>query len=88
MIVVADASPLNYLIRLACPDILREIYGRVMVPHAVLVEMQHAEAPSEVRAWASAPPHGLKRDRRYISMRVLLPSSGPGKGKQLALPLR
>jgi predicted nucleic acid-binding protein len=61
MIVVADTSPLNYLIRLGHPDVLREIYGRVLVPRAVLIEMQHPEAPPEVRAWASAPPHGLRR---------------------------
>jgi predicted nucleic acid-binding protein len=60
MIVVADTSPLNYLIRLGHPDVLQEIYGRVLVPHAVLTEMQHPEAPSEVRAWASAPPAWLE----------------------------
>ena len=49
MIVAADTSPLNYLIRLGRPDVLREIYGRVLVPHAVLMEMQHPEAPAEVR---------------------------------------
>ena len=67
MIVVADTSPLNYLVRLGHPDVLQEIYGRVLVPHAVLVEMQHAEAPSEVRAWASAPPAWLEeRDVQQI----------------------
>lgn len=60
MIVVADTSPLNYLIRLGHPDVLRKIYGRVLVPSAVLIELQHPEAPSEVRAWASAPPAWLE----------------------------
>ncbi len=55
MIVVADTSPLNYLIRLGRPEVLREIYGRVLAPRAVLVELQHPEAPPEVRNWASAP---------------------------------
>jgi predicted nucleic acid-binding protein len=41
MIVVADTSPLNYLIRLGHPNVLHKIYGRVLVPHAVLIEMQH-----------------------------------------------
>jgi predicted nucleic acid-binding protein len=61
MIVVADTSPLNYLIRLGYIDILAEIYGRVLVPDAVLSEMQHPEAPSDVRAWASTPPEWLER---------------------------
>jgi predicted nucleic acid-binding protein len=43
MIVVADTSPLNYLIRLGHPEVLREIYGRVLVPHAVLENLQPVE---------------------------------------------
>jgi predicted nucleic acid-binding protein len=50
MIVVADTSPLNYLIRLGHPEVLPEIYGRVLVPPAVLIELQHPDAPSEVEA--------------------------------------
>jgi predicted nucleic acid-binding protein len=60
MIVVADTSPLNYLIRLGHPDVLNKIYGEVLVPHAVLMEMQHEDAPAEVRAWASSPPPWLE----------------------------
>jgi predicted nucleic acid-binding protein len=41
MIVVADTSPLNYLIRFGHPNVLHKIYGRVLVPRAVLIEMQH-----------------------------------------------
>src|ERR1019366_3177989 len=37
-----------------------QILADVLVPRAVLVEMQHPEAPPEVRARASAPPHGLR----------------------------
>jgi predicted nucleic acid-binding protein len=33
MIVIADTSPLNYLIRLGHPEVLRDIYGRVLVPN-------------------------------------------------------
>ena len=50
MIVVADTSPLNYLILLGCADVLPKLYGRVVVPLAVLVEMQHRDAPPVVRA--------------------------------------
>lgn len=60
MIVIADTSPLNYLIRLGYSDLLREFYGRVLVPPAVLIEMKHAEAPPEVRAWACQPPSWLE----------------------------
>jgi len=63
MIVVADTSPLNYLIRLGYVDLLLEIYERVLVPTAVLIEMQHAEAPKEARAWAVLPPPWLEQVR-------------------------
>jgi len=61
VIVVADTTPLNYLIRLGYPEVLRELYGRVLVPPAVLTEMQHPEAPPEVSAWAGAPPAWLEK---------------------------
>jgi predicted nucleic acid-binding protein len=59
MIVIADTSPLNYLIRLGHADLLRVIYGDVFVPSAVLRELRHPEASAEVSAWASAPPAWL-----------------------------
>jgi predicted nucleic acid-binding protein len=85
MIVVADTSPLNYLIRLGRPEVLREIYGRVLVPCAVLTEMQHAEAPAEVRAWASAPPSWLEA----AQVRQLDPSLAAelGSGEREAISL-
>jgi len=63
MIVIADTSPLHYLIRLGHADLLREIYGRVLVPPAVLMERKHPEAPPEVRAWACQPPAWLEESR-------------------------
>ena len=45
VIVVADTSPLNYLILLRKVEILLEIYGRVVVPNAVVVELRHLDAP-------------------------------------------
>jgi predicted nucleic acid-binding protein len=39
--VVADSSPLNYLNRLGHPDGLQEIFGPVLAPDSVLIEMQH-----------------------------------------------
>ena len=87
MIVVADTSPLNYLIRLGRPDVLREIYGRVLVPRAVLIEMQHSEAPPEVRAWASAPPSWLEAMHVQQLDASLAPELGPGEREAISLAL-
>jgi len=45
MIVVADASPLNYLIQIECDSFLEELYGKVLVPAAVIAELRHPAAP-------------------------------------------
>jgi predicted nucleic acid-binding protein len=87
MIVVADTSPLNYLIRLGHPDILREIYGRVLVPHAVLMEMQHPDAPPEVRAWASAPPAWLEHKQVQQLDGTLASELGAGEREAISLAL-
>jgi predicted nucleic acid-binding protein len=56
MIVVADASPLNYLIQLECVGILEQLYGRVVVPQAVMRELRDERAPVMVREWSSTLP--------------------------------
>jgi predicted nucleic acid-binding protein len=60
MIVVADTSPINYLVLLGHIEILPKIYGEVLIPQAVLDELQDSDAPADVRAWASAPPPWLR----------------------------
>ena len=60
MIVVADTSPLNYLVLLGHIDILAKIYAEVLVPRSVLDELHDSDAPAEVRAWVSAPPVWLQ----------------------------
>ena len=56
MIAVADASPLCYLVLIGEIDLLRHLFSRVVVPHAVILELQHADAPAAVRTWASSLP--------------------------------
>ena len=60
MIVVADTSPINYLVLLGHIEILPKIYGEVLIPQAVYEELQDSDAPTEVRAWLSAPPAWLR----------------------------
>jgi predicted nucleic acid-binding protein len=56
MIVVADTSPLNYLVLLGAVDVLQPLYGRVLVPQTVAGELQDANTPAIVRAWIAQPP--------------------------------
>ncbi len=56
MIVVADASPLNYLIQLECENVLQKLFSRVLVPFAVIEELRHPAAPSPVATWVKNFP--------------------------------
>lgn len=59
MLVVADNTPVRYLILLDYVEILPALFGGVLIPQAVLYELQHPHAPVEVRAWLSHPPTWL-----------------------------
>lgn len=60
MIVIADTTPLNHLILIKQASILRTLYGRVIVPSAVLSELQAQAAPPKVKEWISNRPHWLE----------------------------
>jgi predicted nucleic acid-binding protein len=44
-VVVADTSPLNYLALIGSIDLLRLLYGRVLVPQQVVLELTDLAAP-------------------------------------------
>ena len=52
MIVVADSSPLNYLVQIGLDHLLRKLYGRVLVPESVLAELRDRRTPAVVFSWA------------------------------------
>ncbi|MGH9453426.1 MAG: DUF3368 domain-containing protein [Terriglobia bacterium] len=60
MIVVADTSPLNYLVLIGEAELLYRLYGRVLIPRAVLSELQDPGAPSAVAEWISRCPAWLE----------------------------
>jgi predicted nucleic acid-binding protein len=60
MIVVSGTSPLNYLVLIQHVEILRALFGRVLVPPAVMAELQQTGTPEPVRTWAAAPPDWLE----------------------------
>ena len=60
MIVVADTSPLNYLILIGEIHLLHSLYGQVVIPPAVVVELMHQQTPASVRAWIDQPPEWLE----------------------------
>jgi predicted nucleic acid-binding protein len=59
MIVIVDTTPLNYLILIDLTHILSELFGQVVIPQAVLNELQSTQAPDQVRQWFARRPDWL-----------------------------
>ncbi len=60
ILVVADTSPLNYLVQIYCQELLPALYERIMVPGAVIEELTHSKTPSVVREWLRSGPQWLE----------------------------
>ena len=85
MIVVADTSPLNYLIQIQCDFVLPRLYRIVVVPVGVIEELQSPAAPTTVKSWIDCPP-------AWIEIRQLAASPDPelsylGRGEREAIQL-
>jgi predicted nucleic acid-binding protein len=48
MLVVADTSPIHYLVLIQHDAILPALYEQVVIPPAVLVDLQHSHTPDAV----------------------------------------
>jgi predicted nucleic acid-binding protein len=59
-VVVADTSPLNYLVLIGQIEILQVLYGTVLLPSEVLAELADSGAPSEVSAWIRTQPEWIR----------------------------
>lgn len=59
-VVVADTSPINYLVLIDCIDILRRLYARVVIPEEVLTELTAAGAPTQVSEWIRTRPSWIE----------------------------
>lgn len=55
-LVIADTTPLTYLILIDQVDILAPLYGQVVIPQTVAAELLHRRAPASVRAWVAGLP--------------------------------
>ncbi|HKO13711.1 MAG TPA: hypothetical protein VJV22_17205 [Acidobacteriaceae bacterium] len=60
MIVVADSSPLHYLILIGQTDVLPILFNRVVIPDAVRSELTDRFAPISVDQWIRNPPQWLE----------------------------
>ncbi len=86
MLVVADASPLHYVVLMQQDTLLPTLYERVVIPPAVHGELQRPHTPSVVRQWVAQPPAWLtvQPSRQPLSGQHFPPL---GHGELEAIPL-
>jgi predicted nucleic acid-binding protein len=60
MVVIADTSPLNYLVQIGEIDLLPRLYGTIVIPTEVFLELKDAAAPAIVHEWMSKSPAWLE----------------------------
>jgi predicted nucleic acid-binding protein len=58
-VVVADTSPINYLILTGDVAVLPVLFGRIILPTVVRDELARTKAPLTVREWLANPPAWL-----------------------------
>jgi predicted nucleic acid-binding protein len=85
MIVIADSTPLNYLILIHQADLLPQLFDRILIPPAVFQELQHQETPDVVRDWIASPPSWLQVQVLRSNLDPALAFLDPGEREAIAL---
>lgn len=85
MIVVADTSPLNYLILIDQVHVLPLLYGRISVPPAVYRELNHSRTPEAVKNWIGNLPEWLEVSPLPASTNLHIEGLGAGEIEAILL---
>ncbi len=60
LLVVADTSPIRYLVEIGHIGLVPQLFGKVLIPEAVYDELSHPSAPAQVHAWVHSLPGWLE----------------------------
>ena len=85
MLVIADTSPLNYLILIDALEFLPRLYPQVILPRGAWQELQHAGAPTPVKQWAQSLPDWIEVREAPVPIDPDLEALGKGEQEAIAL---
>lgn len=85
MIVIADTSPLHYLILLEHAEVLQRLYGRVIIPEAVVENCKAQRTPAVVWQWMTSPPEWLQIRQIAVPPDPALEELDPGEREAITL---
>lgn len=83
-VVVADTSPVNYLVLIGNAEVLAQMYGRIVIPEQVFAELTDLDAPNAVRLWITNCPEWVEI-RNAPSPEASLSELDPGEAAAISL---
>ena len=87
MIVVADTTPLHYLILIDQATLLPLLFSKVLLPYAAYNELLQPQTPPKVREWIAQPPAWLEVTFVAASTNLALTSLDLGEREAIQLAL-
>jgi predicted nucleic acid-binding protein len=85
-VVIADTSPINYLLLIGEIAILPRLYGQILIPPEVLAELSDADAPPGILQWVRSHPAWLEtRNVRTVHDDAALGQLDPGERAAILL---
>ena len=85
LLVIADTSPVRYLVQLGHIDLLHLLFASVTIPTEVAWKLGDPSAPPTVQAWIKAPPPWLSVLDEVGNDDPALSNLDPGERAALAL---
>ena len=87
MTIISDTTPLRYLIEIEKAYTLESLFGRVIIPQAVLNDLQRPKTPRPVKEWIVNHPAWLEVRQADLSLYTPQKRIGPGEREAFALAL-
>ena len=86
-VVVADATPLHYLILIDAIDVLSRLFEKIYIPIEVRDELARVATPAMVKDWMQRPPNWLEIVSRPQDTEAAPSLAGLDAGEQAAITL-
>jgi predicted nucleic acid-binding protein len=85
MIVVADTTPINYLVLIGEQELLPLLFGEVIIPDTVFHELLVDATPHTVRQWLGSHPPWLERRQSTSTPEMSLSHLDAGEREAIQL---
>lgn len=87
MIIVADTTPIHYLVLIGEVDVLKDLFGHIIIPQSVVDELRRDRTPQPVKDWIDSQPSWLEVRTPSRHLDDLAKSLGKGEREAIALAI-